>query len=123
MKKVLKSVWKAVEKSLDRMYYYDSAGVWPYVLPADPNLCLKEKKANTVATITNRIEFTEEAVKEYLDMCIKFWRKRRDSSKESGAGGNEKDEFMAICYIDCFQSVRTSLFGEVLLPYKDPQKE
>lgn len=50
------------------------------------------------------IEFTEEAVKEYLDETIRFWRKRRYMDGNS----------MAMFYIDAFQSVRNSLFGETL---------
>lgn len=51
------------------------------------------------------VMFTKEAVKKYLDDCIVFWRKKRNSN----AG-----EEAAMCehYIDAYQSVRTSLFGE-----------
>ncbi len=52
------------------------------------------------------MEFTQENVKEYLDDAIKKWRKI----------GKEKDhdfKDIAIYYIDAFQSVRVSLFGEL----------
>jgi hypothetical protein len=49
------------------------------------------------------IAFTEEAVTAYLDAAIAAWRKRR----EEGDG-------VAVHYVDAFQSVRTSLFGEAL---------
>ncbi len=51
----------------------------------------------------DKIDFTEDAVMKYLDDCIEFWRKNRDDGLQS-----EKAKY----YIDCFQSVRTSLFGE-----------
>ena len=51
-----------------------------------------------------KIPFNEKDVKEYLDSRIRYWRKERDV--------NNSD--FAIYYIDAFQSVRTSLFGELL---------
>lgn len=53
--------------------------------------------------IKTTVEFTEKEVKKYLDDCIRFWRDKR---KE----GNK----MAMYYVDAFQSVRSSLFGELL---------
>lgn len=50
------------------------------------------------------IELTEDAIKEYLDKCITIWRKKRD---------NEPCDY-AKYYIDAFQSVRMSLFNELL---------
>ena len=52
------------------------------------------------------IPFTREDVKTYLDRCIRRWR---SDSREC-----------AMYYVDAFQSVRTSLFGE-LLPQEDGQ--
>lgn len=49
----------------------------------------------------NVVSFTPEAVKDYLDRCIRFWRKHQD-------------EKIKVFYIDAFQSVRVSLFGETL---------
>ena len=45
-----------------------------------------------------------EDIKTYLDNCIRYWRSKRDK---------ENCEY-AIYYIDCFQSVRGSIFGECL---------
>ena len=45
-----------------------------------------------------------EDIKTYLDNCIRYWRSKRDK---------ENCEY-AIYYIDCFQSVRSSIFGECL---------
>lgn len=43
-------------------------------------------------------------IKNYLDSCIVYWRKKRD---EECCG-------FAIYYIDAFQAVRHSIFGEIL---------
>ena len=51
----------------------------------------------------DKIPFTENSVKNYLDECIDFWRKNRNDGLQT-----EKAKY----YIDCFQSVRSSLFGE-----------
>jgi hypothetical protein len=49
------------------------------------------------------IPFEKEAVKAYLDRNIVFWRKQLD------AGNVVADD-----YIDAYQSVRMTLFGELL---------
>ena len=54
------------------------------------------------------IEFTPDAVREYLDEAIREWRRRKN------AGDPYEDLFMCGCYIDAYQSVRVSLFGERL---------
>lgn len=60
----------------------------------------------------------EEAVREYLDRCIEHWREERDRARsfrdEHSAFPNieSTEELKAHCYIDAFQSVKTSLFGE-----------
>ncbi len=56
------------------------------------------------------IEFTGDAIKGYLDKAIIRWRKTKDEV----APGNATDDLVASCYIDAFQSVRMSLFGELL---------
>jgi hypothetical protein len=56
------------------------------------------------------VEFTEEAVKEYLDNAIRKWRQIRTSELE------EEGTTIAVYYVDAFQSVRESLFGESLPP-------
>ena len=53
-----------------------------------------------------KIEFTPEAVKSYLDKCILFWMKQKDRHVDVDS--------KSIYYIDAFQSVRVSLFGEML---------
>jgi len=52
------------------------------------------------------VAFTEKDVKDYLDKCIRYWRGVKKK------GGPKKE--MAAYYIDAFQSVRISLFGECL---------
>lgn len=72
--------------------------------------------------MSDTIAFTEEAVREYLDASIKFWRKKRDEAHDypgtvpSDLQKERADsqEAMASHYIDAFQSVRSSLFGELL---------
>lgn len=59
------------------------------------------------------VEFEEKAVKTYIDDCITFWRKKRDE---------EGDMEKAPCYIDAFQSMRMSIFGETLPPTVLPEK-
>ena len=46
------------------------------------------------------IPFTKEDVKAYLDRCIVYWR--------------DKDPQWSEYYVDAFQSVRMTLFGETL---------
>jgi hypothetical protein len=48
------------------------------------------------------IPFTKTDIKEYLDRCIEFWRAKREAG-----------DVLADSYIDAFQSVRTTIFGEV----------
>ncbi|MHA1950298.1 MAG: hypothetical protein ACW99G_14740 [Candidatus Thorarchaeota archaeon] len=46
------------------------------------------------------VEFTKEDVKEYIDNAIAYWRLSRES--------------YGIYYVDAYQSLRMSLFGELL---------
>jgi len=59
------------------------------------------------------VPFNKEAVRTYLDDAIKFWRSARDRK-----GAMTKDQVdlksMSPYYIDAYQSVRISLFGETL---------
>ena len=57
---------------------------------------------------------TEKDVKGYLDKCIIHWRKERDKHKNAEHRTSGELELMAADYIDAFQSLRTSLFGELL---------
>ena len=72
--------------------------------------------------VSNVVEFTEEAVKEHLDDCIRFWREREKKARFGPLSRNDPgaareaahQEDMAKHYIDAYQSVRSSLFGELL---------
>ena len=59
------------------------------------------------------VSFTERDVKIYLDSCIKFWRAKRDNRNVFDIR-EMKERDMALFYIDAYQSVRMSLFGELL---------
>ena len=59
------------------------------------------------------VPFTEKDVKVYLDNAIRNWRQTRDVP-DLLDGDNVKEYVMACHYIDAFQSVRMSLFGELL---------
>lgn len=60
------------------------------------------------------IPFQEDQVKLYLDNCIDYWRERRDMPLVKPINLKDlSDRAIAICAVDCFQSVRTSLFGEL----------
>jgi hypothetical protein len=54
----------------------------------------------------NIIEFTPEAVKAYLDKCILHWMEQKSKHVEIDS--------KSLYYIDAFQSVRVSLFGDLL---------
>jgi len=51
---------------------------------------------------------TEEELRKYLDNAINLWRAKRDEP-----GVAEADREMAVHYIDAFQSVHMSVFGEL----------
>lgn len=53
----------------------------------------------------NLVPLTRSAILDYLDAAIRSWRRERD--------GGERAE-LAPYYIDAYQSVRSSLFGETL---------
>jgi hypothetical protein len=58
------------------------------------------------------VPFTEEAVRDYLDGNIRAWRNWRRTPDDPRRG-------MAMYYVDAYQSVRASLFGEILPEEKD----
>ncbi len=60
---------------------------------------------------TKTVQFDEKEVKKYLDSCIIYWRKERAKAQ---AEDNNINYQKAVCYTDCFQSVRISLFGKLL---------
>ena len=49
---------------------------------------------------------------EHIDSCIRYWRRRRNRALLLENG--QPDYEMAVHYIDAYQSMRTSLFGELL---------
>lgn len=55
------------------------------------------------------IQMTIVEIQEYLDEAINKWRDIRDDE-------SHEHNHMAIYYIDAFQSVRSSIFGDVLPP-------
>lgn len=62
-----------------------------------------------------RLPFEEDAVRDHLDACIRLWRERRDEA-EANPGASEEDVALTEHYVDAYQSMRTSIFGEVLPP-------
>jgi hypothetical protein len=58
---------------------------------------------NREVTMSDTVNFTQKEVKKYLDDMIKYWRNKRD---------NENCNY-AKYYIDAFQSVKMSIFGEI----------
>jgi len=56
------------------------------------------------------IPFTKEDIKAYLDSCIELWRGYRNDPSTSD---REYMKRVAPYYIDAFQSVRKTLFGEL----------
>ena len=55
----------------------------------------------------NTIPFTKQKVIEYLDKNIEYWRNKMSNTS------NEEDILIAQCYVDAYQSVRASLFGQL----------
>jgi len=51
---------------------------------------------------------TDKEIRQYLDQVITIWRERRQRSQD--------DDYLMMCkcYIDAYQSVRQTLFGELL---------
>jgi hypothetical protein len=62
------------------------------------------------------VKFTEKDVKAFLDTLIMHWRNRLGEVQKGIAdrNGNVFDENLCRSYIDAYQSVRISLFGELL---------
>lgn len=59
--------------------------------------------------MNNTIEFTPEAVKQYLVAAVQRWRKHK-----AEALLDDDDWCEAMCYVDAFQSGHTSLFGTLV---------
>jgi hypothetical protein len=64
--------------------------------------------------VSDVVEFTLDAVREYLDGCIWEARRWRDKPRNDGGVQDGHEYLMARCYVDAYQSVRTSIFGELL---------
>lgn len=62
------------------------------------------------------IAFEPDAVRDWIDSCIRLWRRKRDEART----GSVEDMEMAEHYVDAYQSMRTSLFGETLPIDPDP---
>lgn len=56
---------------------------------------------------------TKKEIKDYLDNCIRFWRKEREKNVPNA---HEMTYDSSLCnhYIDAFQSIRMSIFDELL---------
>jgi hypothetical protein len=55
------------------------------------------------------MENIKKKLKNYLDNVITHWRNKKDDSER-----DSKEELMAMCYIDAYQSVRVSILGKCL---------
>lgn len=64
---------------------------------------LKELGVKLSAKDADVVLFTKSEVKKYLDACIRYSRSSHDKGDEG-----------ALYYVDAYQSVRMSLFGELL---------
>ena len=56
--------------------------------------------------MSTMVKFTEKDVKDYLDRAIKHWQCEKNLKIDTDY------TVMANCYVDAFQTVRMSLFGE-----------
>lgn len=57
---------------------------------------------------SDHLPFEQDAVRDFLDNCIRFWRKKREEATTLGASVTAEH------YVDAYQSMRTSMFGETL---------
>lgn len=55
------------------------------------------------------VVFTEQAIRDHLDACIRLWRERLVR-----ADGTTVLPLQAASYIDAYQSMRVALFGDIL---------
>lgn len=56
----------------------------------------------------NRTRLSPHKIKDYLDGAIRSWRGKRDQAETTA------EHHECRCYVDAFQSVRTSIFGSTL---------
>lgn len=73
---------------------------------------MAEKTSEDYSNVS-RIEFTKDHVRNYLDGAIDTWRTIRDCPTED-LGNLAEQKPLAEAYIDAYQTVRASLFGEIL---------
>lgn len=65
--------------------------------------------------MSNRVPFREDDVREYLDEAIRQSRSAVEQARIPGHESGDRERLLiARCYVDAFQSVRVSLFGETL---------
>ncbi len=62
--------------------------------------------------MTEVIPFEKDLVRTYLDLNIASWRKRFEDAERDN---DVESKQIAVSYIDAYQSVRVSLFGELLV--------
>lgn len=67
----------------------------------------ENEKTEILTLILETVPFEKKHVLDYLDRAIRKWRERRD-------GDHHAYKLVAMYYVDAFQSVRKSLFGELL---------
>lgn len=76
--------------------------------PGVIKICFSAEPEEVKESIPPRIVFTEGGIKEYLDSCIDYWRGQKTAE--------------ALIHIDAYQSMRTSLFGELKPKGKDEEE-
>lgn len=70
------------------------------------------------------VEFSKEEVLRFLDARIDFWRKEKSEPVALPVDetiDNERHKLICSCYIDAYQSMRVSIFGELLPPKSNEQ--
>ncbi len=79
-----------------------------------------EDECSYAGEILTRV-IEEEWVLDYLDDAITKWRTKREEAEAQAEADDanliprsEEDLLIARCYVDAFQSVRSSVFGETL---------
>lgn len=77
--------------------------------PVSPEIENLRRAINEASPKLDRgyIEFEESAVRDYLEDAIKSWRDTRDRAEN-----DSRRQMRAMHYIDAFQSVYTTLFGD-----------
>jgi hypothetical protein len=71
---------------------------------------------NDIDSLRGTVLITLSIMRSYLERCVGIWRKRRAEAT------NEEDRLVAACYVDAFQSVHISLYGQ-LVPEEISEEE